>query len=376
MTPPRVALVVTTIFEPRFLRGYLDNLARFDRVGQASIHIIADRRTPPAVAEAASAARARGFDVRCPGFDEQSAFLARLGLGGDFVPWNSDNRRNVGFLMALESGCDVLVSLDDDNFCEGESDFAGLHAAAVGGGAERACRAPGGWFNICTLLRMDTAATVFPRGFPHYARSGAGRLEPAAKPAPVRINAGLWLDDPDVDAVTRLALAPRATAFGGDSVVLAPGTWTPVNTQNTALAREAAAAYYYVRMGALRGGMAIDRYGDIFSGYLALACAFHLGHGVRVGTPIARHRRTPHDLLADLRHELGGMLLMEDFLPWLGEARLGGARYADAYAALADRIAEAAPRFAGRIWDDGGREFLADTAARMKRWLAAVAMLG
>ncbi len=84
--------------------------------------------------------------------------------------------------------------------------------------------------------------------------------------AAVHINAGLWLLDPDIDGITWLVAKPRVKAFKGESLVLGPGTWSPVNSQNTALAREAIPSYYFIRMGYPISGMPIDRYGDIFSG--------------------------------------------------------------------------------------------------------------
>jgi hypothetical protein len=151
--------------------------------------------------------------------------------------------------------------------------------------------------------------------------------------------------------------------------------WTPINTQNTALTREAAAAYYYVRMGHPVEGLLIDRYGDILSGYLVQKCIRHMGQLVRVGTPVLDHRRTPHDLFRDLYHELAGMVLLEDFLPWLLEVKIDGHTYQEAYASLAEQVAAASSRFRGFLWDGGGREFLSSTASLMRTWLGAIRAL-
>ena len=56
-------------------------------------------------------------------------------------------------------------------------------------------------------------------------------------------------------------------------------------------------------MGYEIGGIAIDRYGDIFSGYFVQACARHLGGAIRVGTPVAEHRRNAHSYLQDATRE-------------------------------------------------------------------------
>jgi hypothetical protein len=119
-------------------------------------------------------------------------------------------------------------------------------------------------------------------------------------------------------------------------------------------------------------GLKIDRFGDILSGYLTQKVVKHLGQGVRVGGPILDHRRTPHNLFKDLYHELAGIVLVEDFLPWLVDTRLSGNTPLEAYASLADSIAAQSDHFKGFIWDEGGRNFLSDTASLMNTWIKLV----
>lgn len=370
----RTAIVVTTIFEPTFLAGYLKNLRAAEQDASTTIYIIADRKTPPSVAGAAAAACREGFDVRCPGLEEQSDFLTSLGAPAEFVPWNTDNRRNVGFLMALSDGADVLISIDDDNFCRSETNFVAEHQVVGQACSDPVVRTSDGWFNICDQLAGWDNSDVFARGFPYFAQRATRETSVGSADAslPIAMNAGLWLDDPDVDAIYRLCRRPNGTSFRGTSVVLGPETWSPINTQNTALTREAALCYYYVRMGFPLQGLRIDRFGDILSGYLTQKIVKHQGQGVRVGTPIVDHHRTQHNLFKDLYHELAGIVLIEEFVPWLIAARLEGRTTLDAYASLAAQIAEAAGQFRGFIWDDGGREFLKETAALMQTWIGCV----
>ena len=172
--------------------------------------------------------------------------------------------------------------------------------------------------------------------------------------------------------MSRLVQGPRVTAANPRPVVLAPEVWSPVNTQNTALIREAIPAYYYIRMGFPIQGMKIDRFGDILSGYFLQKCAKHLGHAVRFGDPVAEHKRSPHNLFKDLFHELAGMVVIEDLLPWLCELKLEGSGYKEAYASLADSLCSQADRFTGFIWDDGGRDFLKETTRCMGLWLETI----
>lgn len=376
---PETAIVCTTIFEPAWLQGYLDNLRRHGRDRDTAIIIVIDRKTPDSVAAAAAKARAEGFDVRCPTLDEQEAYLRRLGVPDDLVPWNTDNRRNIGFLMALESGAARMISIDDDNYCiaDGE-DFVGAHSVvgrpASAAPAPLASGAP--WFNICSMIGFDCPGDIHPRGFP-VAQRRAGQATLGDAPAQesqrrIAVNAGLWLADPDVDAATRLTLRPDGASIKQPAVQLGIDTWSPINTQNTGLVRDAVFAYYYVRMGFALQGLRIDRFGDILSGYFVQKCAKALGDTVRFGAPVAVHRRTPHNLFKDLYFELAGMVIVEDLLPWLQDIRLDGAGYRQTYEALAEALQAGAPRFKGFIWDEGGREFLTDTARCMRHWLTAV----
>ena len=121
-----------------------------------------------------------------------------------------------------------------------------------------------------------------------------------------------------------------------------------------------------------RQGLRIDRFGDILPGYFVQKCAKHLGETVRFGGPVAMHRRSPHNLFKDLYFELAGMVIVEELLPWMIELKLSGTDYRESYAALADAMDAEAPKFKGFIWDEGGREFLVDTARCMRQWLGVV----
>lgn len=194
--------------------------------------------------------------------------------------------------------------------------------------------------------------------------------------ATIRINAGLWLEEPDLDAMTWLTTPVRATSFRGESVVLGPRTWSPVNTQNTALHREVIPSYYFVRMGSPLSGMHIDRYENIFSGYFSQACARSLGHAVRVGTPIATHARNSHNYLRDATQELACICILEDLLPWLQEAHLGGHDYLEAYVSLSHQLEDAAEHFQGFIWTSEARSFFHSTAQIMRERVKACCCIG
>src|SRR5947209_19905465 len=108
--------------------------------------------------EKCAEAKRRGFRVECPSLEEQEAFLAKFPSMQGRIPYDTDNRRNVGFLMALDRGAELLVSIDDDNFCLGDSDFVGEHAIAGETATFAAAESSEGRVNIRENLPTDPPA--------------------------------------------------------------------------------------------------------------------------------------------------------------------------------------------------------------------------
>jgi len=372
----RAAMVLTTIADPVVLDGYCANFEAHGHLDQVQVIVIPDKKTPPEVFLRCAALRKKGLEVLCPMIEEQERVLSRLGFPPDLVPYNSDNRRNVGYLMAAESGADFLISIDDDNYCPAAEDFFEEHSVVCSSpGLHNAAESSSGWFNLCDLLHFDQAYRVYARGFPYFARHRESDFSVRPRKATVRINAGMWLQDPDLDGITWLAAPARARSFKGKSIILGEHTWSPVNTQNTALHRDVIPGYYFLPMGYSLSGLQIDRYGDIFSGYFSQACARHMGHSVRAGSPVADHRRNAHRYLRDATQELACIWLLEDLLPWLTELSLEGATYSDAYLSLSHLLEDGVSHFSGFIWTDAARDYFHVMAASMRVWTAACRQL-
>ena len=365
-------MVLTTIYEPAILDTYYDNFRRFGRLEDVEIIVIPDRKTPEAAYRRCAELAGKGMRIACPGIAEQEDFLRSVGLRPEHIAYDSDHRRNVGYLMAYRAGADFLISIDDDNYCRPEEDFVAEHAIVRGGAVQQAVAdSPTGMLNICDLLELECPGPAYARGFPYRFRH---RREPARitrSQVEVHINAGLWLLDLDIDGITWLVLNPRARGFKGESVVLGRGTWSPVNTQNTALRAEAIPAYYFVRMRYPLAAGPIDRYGDIFSGYFAQACAKHLGGSVRAGSPVAEHRRNSHDYMKDAAQEWACIQILEDLVPWLMQARLEGSTYTEAYRSLSFALEDAVETFQGPIWNRATLGYFHEMAYYMRAWLRA-----
>lgn len=365
-------MVVTTVGDGRFLEHYARAILDGSCADSVRLVVVPDRRTPDALYTAAEQVSSMGVRVICLGLGEQES-MTRLWGVPDLFPWNSDNRRNLGYAIGWRDGRDMVISIDDDNLPAGPGFFEQHVAALSRSGAAREVSSSTGWFNCCSLLDCDPPG-IYPRGFPYRYRTSA-ELTFRTSSRLIVANAGLWIGDPDVDAMTRLVLRPTSRAFVGDEVVLAPDTWCPVNSQNTAIAREALPAYYFVKMGWPMDGSRVERFGDIMSGLFLQACAKHMGHAVSFGLPCAWHDRNEHDLLADARAELPAIAVMEDLAAWLVSLELEGSSYLETYSCLSDNLDAAAERFRSSAWTSDGRNFLRGVAACMREWTSLMKRL-
>ncbi|MFQ3580727.1 MAG: hypothetical protein SNJ67_04890 [Chloracidobacterium sp.] len=374
-------IVVTTIYDGAFIDAYYEHFDRHGRLEDARFYVVGDLTTPADCAERVRAYTRRGLPWFFLTPDDQEAFLADFPELAAEIPWRSDNRRNVGFLMAYRDGCDPIISIDDDNYPTEGWDFLGEHAVVGREVTLRLAVGDQGWFNLCSMMAVRCPSlgggqTVYPRGFPYPRRTLAcGTVSDQLATGQVAINAGLWSGDPDVDAATRLVTRCATSENFTESYLLGRGVRSPINTQNTALMRAALPAYYYVKMGVSLAGLKLDRFGDIFSGYFVQKCAEAVGHWVRVGSPVVEHRRTPHNLYVDLWHELAGMVVLDDMLPLLETPLTPASDYGTAALELADRIEAWAAGQKGFLWSEALQGYFQNVAANLRRWVAVCRQL-
>lgn len=367
------AIVVTTIGEGAVLDKYYDNFSRFGHLDEVTIYVVVDNKTPSELMEKVVRLRKSGLHVTAPDMREQVEYSLKLGVPKGMFLENSDHRRNLGYLAAYESAASVIISIDDDNYPLQNEDFYASHRKSLNPPSEvDEVTATNKFFNICEMMEFEPfGTTAFARGFPYFARHVTNAIEHRqVSNVKVGINAGLWLQDPDVDAISWLVNPRNSTHLLNSQVILAPNTWTPINSQNTSLAHEVIPSYYFIRMGATLNGVRIDRYGDIFQGYFAEACSKALGIAVSAGTPAVLHRRNTHNYLQDACQELNCIILLEDFLQWLtGEVILEGNNYCDAYLSLAEAIEGFACGYVKRYRSKDVQQYYVGTASQMRDWI-------
>jgi len=336
----KITLVLTTINVPFLVKDYLENFSEFGW-NDVEIIIIGDKKSPEKeIRKWLEGFRDKSVIIRFISINEQDSWMEAFPRLSGTIPYNSDNRRNVGYLMALQHGADIIISLDDDNYPTSE-DFIQSHYIVGDTVTLPTIKSSNGWFNACSLLKNDKNVEIYPRGFPYSRRFEPTVIDISESTGKIAINMGLWVNDPDVDAITNLAVPVKVIGLDEihESVMIDKGVSCPIDSQNTAISRTAMAAYYFVIMGGNVAGTMIDRFGDIWQGYFAKKIIDAMDERITIGKPLADHRRNKHDILKDMQNEMWGIITTEKLVSWLSDIDIENTKsYADAYSELINKL--------------------------------------
>lgn len=328
----KTSIVTTTINVPVLLTAYARNAKAFGHKDLDFI-TIGDRKSAAGTAELCQSIE-EYYPSTYLDIEAQKKYLDRFPKLWEHLRFDSIQRRNIGILLAYENGADTVITIDDDNFVMNQ-DFVGVHSV-VGTAVELPTYAStSGWFNVCSKLESDAGVQFYHRGYPQKQRwVEAGSFVSCSRTThTVAVNAGFWLDNPDIDALTRMERQPVVRGLKQPwtgNFALQPGTWSPFNSQNTSLMRDAIPAYF---LSPYNG-----RYDDIWASYILTRICQHFNHVVSFGEPLVRQERNPHDLWKDLDVERNGMIMTDDLCQALQEITLRGATYSECFAEIASGL--------------------------------------
>lgn len=277
----KTTLVVTTIQGPNaVMRALAEGATRRG----ADFVVMGDRKSPPQY----SLDGARYYSL-----EQQFAAFPRFGRQ---LPVGHYVRKNLGYLAALEGGCQWIVETDDDNF-----PLDGFFTPPPPHLSSRWVEGAPGWINAYDFFSPTHA--VWPRGFPlENLQARAGQIPTVTHEiAPVLVQ-GLADDNPDVDAVYRLT-RPLPVRFDAHAqpLTLNARHWCPFNSQNTWFRRDIAVLAYLPAYCSFRMT-------DIWRSFVAQRCLWQAGHALVFTAPTVRQERNEHDLLRDFADEVPGYL--------------------------------------------------------------------
>lgn len=221
----------------------------------------------------------------------------QLTLDSEFAklcPTRHYARKNIGYIVAMQRGTEELVETDDDNLPREE--FWNGHDKVVKARDIREM----GWVNVYNYY-SDTF--IWPRGLP---------LEELQKPLPsidtfeekditCPIQQGLADENPDVDAVYRLAFPLPLDFKKSGNIALGNNAWCPFNSQNTYWYKEAFPLLYLPSYCSFRMT-------DIWRSYVAQRISWANGWSVLFHDATVWQERNEHNLMKDFEDEIPGYL--------------------------------------------------------------------
>ncbi len=205
----------------------------------------------------------------------------------DAIGWNCIQRRNIGYLLALDMGADIIASVDDDNI-------------PLKGWGEKVHVGQKIEVNqyATTLDAFDPiGATNYPklwhRGFPLQLLPQREYVQKSKVVKKFDVQADFWNGDPDVDAICRMEHEPECT-FKTTYFPFTSNKISPFNSQNTFFTKEILKNYFLFP--------GIGRMDDIWASYYVQS----LGYKVFYQQATVYQQRNIHDLTKDMKLEYLG----------------------------------------------------------------------
>lgn len=271
-----------------------EGIARFERMDGWNIVVVGDKKSQPIESSASL------------------TFLSindQMELGYDLVdvcPYDHYTRKNIGYLYAIQHGADVIYDTDDDNL---PYDSWRLYDFVCSRKIVSALK-------FVNIYKYFTEELIWPRGYPLddiHKETTLGSEE--MPPVEVGIWQGLADNDPDVDAIYRLAVNKGVRFEDNPPVVLEKGYYCPFNSQNTFWSKR---TFPYLYLPATTS----FRFTDILRGYIAQRLLWeqnlHLGF---TGATVYQERNE-HELMRDFRDEVECYLNTKPIVNLLGSLNL------------------------------------------------------
>ena len=208
------------------------------------------------------------------------------------LPRNHYARKNIGYLLAMQSGSDVIIETDDDNFPY--DTFWDKRIKTVPAGLYQ----NENWINVYKLF---TEKNIWPRGFSleHVQKPVSSQTVLQSCKCPVQ--QGLADENPDVDAIYRLVETLPVSFEKSDNVALGNNSWCPFNSQNTTWFKEAFPLMYLPSFCSFRMT-------DIWRSFVVQRICWENDWNILFHNATVWQARNDHNLMRDFSDEIQGYL--------------------------------------------------------------------
>ncbi len=199
-------------------------------------------------------------------------------------------RKNIGYLLAIKNGAEVIIETDDDNIPL--ADFWLPRTRTK----QAHVLTDTGWTNV---YKYYLEANIWPRGFALEELLGSQPHLPQQTTLECPVQQGLADDNPDVDAIYRLTQTLPIQFNKFDNVALGNMAICPFNSQNTTWFKETFALLYLPSYCSFRMT-------DIWRSFIAQRILWTCGWGVLFHNSTVRQERNDHSLMGDFKDEISG----------------------------------------------------------------------
>ncbi len=329
---PKTTVVITTINIPIFVDGICENINKYKH-DDVNILIIGDKKTPNEVGDyCKKTEKKHNIEIEYLDIEGQLLALSKFQELLNLFPYNTPDRTMLGGMLSYIRNSERIIAIDDDNYVT-ECDFIGAHKIVGRNKKINLISNDLQWFNVHSALIEESNIPFYPRGYPWKKRvHNSNEKNVIEKAVRVVVNQGLVLEDPDIDAISRLFFPIRAIGMSNEfdqQFGLDNGTWSPFNYQNTALIRELIPCYYRP--------LSTSRNADIWTAYVFNKLAHHFEDIITFGYPLVKQIRNEHDLWDDLDIELINNRATDPFISLLREIDLTKDNYFDALKELLEK---------------------------------------
>ncbi len=253
---------------------------------------------------------------------DQNKMLGSLAIG---YPRRNGASRDFGFYIAWNNSDpgEIIVALDDD--CEiYHPDFYDQVNDSLSDRERPVATCEGTHLNFLSLYH-GISDQLFPRGFPYSARvnSKGFRLK-TAESRSVMFCLGLWKGVFDVNAIDKIngpAYSHPDAKLRNPSVIVEKEKLVSVCSMNMQFRRELIPAVYQLPMHIeVMPNWVVDRYGDIWGGYILKTLMDLKNDAMAIGEPMIHHLKSD-DYLGNIWQEHACHLINDEFLNLLVEVK-------------------------------------------------------
>ena len=272
--------VVTTINKPT---PSMIHLSKYAESADTFIIVIGDKKTP----EEWRLPRTKFFSL-------DSQFNSKFVKLAEKLPLNHYCRKNLGYVIAKESGAEWIYDTDDDNMPVRQIFSTPLEEVS----GYKSKNPTNSWINYYTYFQdPSNQKLIWPRGFPLERIQSPNDLNLIAASAVSGIQQGCANLDPDVDAISRLIHGFTDIKFiDRPPLILQNTEWSPFNSQSTWFHRNLFALTYLPATCSFRVT-------DILRSFVASRVMEEMNQSISFHQASVEQYRNDHDLLKDFKDE-------------------------------------------------------------------------